>query len=95
MYASIKKKSCVVFTLLLWFISPGLFAQEQKIADSLAVIYQQNTLTDTAKFALLKNLTFNEVNDLNKALQYAEELIAGAELAKNDKYLGAGYFLKG
>ena len=81
--------------LFAWQVSPGVYAQEQKIADSLAVIYQQNTVTDTAKFALLKKLAFNEVNDLNKAIQYAEELIAGAELAKNDIYLGAGYFIKG
>jgi signal transduction histidine kinase len=78
-----------------WFILTGTFAQEQKIADSLARIYQQNTLTDTAKFELLRNLSFNENRDLNLSLKYAEELISLAEKSGNDKYLRVGYFLKG
>jgi signal transduction histidine kinase len=78
-----------------WFIGSSIFAQEQKIADSLARIYQQNTLTGKAKFELLVDLSFNETRDLKKGLKYAEELINLSERNRNDKYLRVGYFLKG
>jgi tetratricopeptide (TPR) repeat protein len=70
-------------------------AQDQRIADSLAQIYKQNTLTDTAKFQLLLDLSYNEIGDLHKAVKYAEELITGAQRAENNRYLRSGYFLKG
>ena len=73
---------------------PAVFAQDQKIADSLLIIYQQNQLTDTAKLSLLKKLAFHELN-LEKALQYSDELIAEASKAKDDKYLAAGLFISG
>ncbi|HEU4904046.1 MAG TPA: ATP-binding protein [Flavisolibacter sp.] len=86
------------FALLLgcfWMNVSGILAQDQKIADSLAQIYQQNILTDTAKLKLLGNLSFNEITDLKKGLGYAEELIKLAGQAGNKKYLRIGYFLKG
>ena len=54
------------------FITAGVFAQDQRVADSLARIYQQNILADTAKFKLLTELSFNETRDLKKGLKYAE-----------------------
>lgn len=79
----------------LWLIVPGAFAQEQKIADSLSHIHQQNTRTGKEKYELLKELSFHEVRDLKKGLKYAEELISLSEQTGNDTYLRAGYFLKG
>ena len=76
------------------FITSRVFAQDQRKADSLAVIYEKNTLTDTAKFKLLQELSFYEP-DSKKGLKYAEELITLSEQAGNNKYLRAGYFLKG
>ena len=73
----------------------GVFAQEQKIADSLYPIYLKNTLNDTARLQLLVDLSFNEVRDLRKALKYADELINLSQETGNNKYLRAGYFLKG
>jgi signal transduction histidine kinase len=70
-------------------------AQDQKIADSLVKIYQQDVLKDTAKLDLLLNLSFNETHDLSLALRYAEELISQSAEAENNRYLHAGYFLKG
>ncbi|MCW3109331.1 MAG: hypothetical protein JWQ09_3837 [Segetibacter sp.] len=78
-----------------WFIISGVFAQDQKVADSLARIYQQNTLSDTAKFELLTELSFNETRDLKKGLKYAEELINQSKQAGRNNYLRRGYFLKG
>ncbi|MBZ5855516.1 adenylate/guanylate cyclase domain-containing protein [Flavihumibacter profundi] len=69
--------------------------QDQKVADSLAIIYQQDTLKDTAKLALLRDLSFNEIKDLNLALKYAEELISLASINGNNLYLHSGYLQKG
>jgi two-component system, NtrC family, sensor kinase len=77
------------------FIVNCVFAQEQKIADSLVLIYQQDTLTGTAKFELLRDLSFNEIRDLKKGLVYAEELISLSEQTGDANYLRVGYFLKG
>src|SRR5215203_2873276 len=71
-----------------------VYTQDQRKADSLAVIYEKNTLTDTAKFKLLQELSFYEP-DSKKGLKYAEELITLSEQAGNNTYLRAGYFLKG
>ncbi|MEO5783722.1 MAG: tetratricopeptide repeat protein [Ginsengibacter sp.] len=72
-----------------------VFGQDQKVADSLAIIYQQKSLADSVKFKLLTNLSFNETRDLKKGLQYAEDLISLSDKTGNNKYLRSGYFLKG
>lgn len=69
--------------------------QDQRIADSLAIIYREGNVTDTAKLELLRNLSFNEVNDLELSLQYAEELINLSIVLGNSEYLFHGYQQKG
>ncbi len=56
-------------------ITLNVSAQDQKLADSLARIYHEDNLTDTAKLELLRQLSFNEVHDFKLSLRYAEELI--------------------
>ncbi len=82
---------------LLFFLFPfcSVYCQDQKIADSLERIYEQNTLKDTAKLELLRNLSFNEMRNLNLSIRYSEELIRLAKQEGNDLYLHAGYFQKG
>ena len=88
------KISCAfVFSLFGMLLEPC--AQEQRIADSLSRIYDDNSLPDSARSELLLNLSFNENSDVNKALKYAEELIRLSHGTGNAKYLRAGYFLKG
>lgn len=70
-------------------------AQEQKVADSFLHIYRNKSLPDTAKLEVLKQLSFNEVNDYNQALQYANELIMLSIKLDNEKYLFDGYLQKG
>lgn len=65
------------------------------MADSLATIYHADALHDTARMELLLNLSFNETHNINLALQYAEELIALATEQQKNRYVYAGYFLKG
>ena len=91
----VHRKTHIFLSVFFWAVSPCVFAQEQKIADSLARIYHQNTLTDTAKFQLLKDLSFNETRNLKDGLRYAEELISLSAKANNYRYLRIGYFLKG
>ncbi len=87
----------------LFFLLTGIFsvffqnisAQDQKLADSLAIIYLQENLPDSAKLELLRNLSFNEMRDLSLGLRYAEELIDLSEKLGNDLYLYRGYLQKG
>ena len=57
-------------------------AQNQKIADSLVKIYQEDKLKDTAKLDLLRDLSFNETN-YKVALKYAEILFSQANGGEN------------
>ncbi|HEY2728117.1 MAG TPA: ATP-binding protein, partial [Parafilimonas sp.] len=94
MQSHLKKAYCLVFISCLFFMC-GAVAQEQRKADSLAKIYQQDTLTDTAKLSLLLDLSFNEIRDYKQGLKYAEDLISLSQQKGNNKYLRAGYFQKG
>jgi signal transduction histidine kinase len=91
---SITSKLCCLGWLL-FFTTISTSAQDQKIADSLARIYKANTVTGIAKLELLRQLSFNEVNNLRLALKYAEELISEATKEGDDKYIYHGYFQKG
>ncbi|TDE07196.1 tetratricopeptide repeat protein [Flavobacterium sandaracinum] len=86
----------ILFTVFfIFFQIPSIFAQNQKVADSLVKIYQQNNLTNSEKLELLRNLSFNEVTNLQLSMQYADELIALSKLEKNNLYLYRGYYQKG
>ena len=86
------------FFLLISFlclILPAAYSQDQRMADSLTIIYNEGMLNDTDKLELLRELSFNEVKDLNLSLKYAEELINLSIKTGNNKFLHSGYFLKG
>ena len=78
-----------------YFFSISIVAQDQQIADSLAKIYQADTIRGEARLELLRNLSFNELNDYKIGLQYAEELIRLSEEDGNYEYLSQGYYQKG
>ena len=87
-------KVCCITGFFILFL-PGLQAQEQSVADSLKTIYNKTDAADTTRLELLRNLAFNEVRNLQLALQYAEELIQLAGKLNNPKYLYRGYLQKG
>ncbi|HEY4618141.1 MAG TPA: adenylate/guanylate cyclase domain-containing protein [Flavobacterium sp.] len=91
--------SCIKYSfkicLFLFFFQLTILAQEQKVADSLVKIYREGNLGNTEKLELLRNLAFNEVNNLDLSLKYAEELIALSKSENNYLYLHRGYFQKG
>lgn len=90
-----KKIACYLLTVFFYFFTYIVSAQDQRVADSLAKIYQQNTLKDVAKLELLRNLSFNESNNYKLALQYAEELIKLSGESGNNIYICHGYYQKG
>ena len=92
---SFNGKACYLLMGFLFFVIQPIAGQDQKVADSLKRIYQQNILEDSAKLELLRNLAFNESKDLNLAVQYAEELISLSTRLGNNVYLYRGYFQKG
>jgi class 3 adenylate cyclase len=92
---SFKENACYFLVGFLCFFSHHVPGQDQKLADSLAVIYQADALEDTAKLELLRNLSFNESKDLELSLRYAEELIELSKKLDNNLYLYRGYFQKG
>lgn len=87
---------CSVALCFLFFLLPTALAQEQRVADSLKQIYQSGKfLSSSEKMELLRNLSFNEVNNSALGMKYAEELIALATAEKNYLYLNRGYYQKG
>ena len=90
-----KGRVCFLLISFLCLILSGVYSQDQKVADSLAFIYNKGKLNDTVRLELLRQLSFNEVKDLNLSLKYAEELINLSIKTKNNKFLHSGYFQKG
>ncbi len=70
-------------------------SQDQKLVDSLTIIYQQGKLESTEKLELLRNLSFHSANDLELSLSYADELISLSDQENNFLYLYRGYSQKG
>ncbi len=91
----LKGKVCFLLINFLCLIFPVVYSQDQKVADSLKIIYNEGMLNDTVRLELLRQLSFHEVKDLNLSLKYAEELINLALKTGNNKYLHSGYFQKG
>jgi signal transduction histidine kinase len=90
-----KRKACFIITGFFYFIIHSVSGQDQKLADSLARIYQNSQLADTARMELLRKLAYNEVRDLKLGLKYADELISLSAQKGNDLYLFRGYQNKG
>lgn len=94
MFLNHKQACCLVISLFLTFYTSCL-GQDQRIADSLTLVYKKNVLKGTEKLELLRNLAFNEQNDTKLALRYAEELIQLSTALNDDLYLYRGYLQKG
>ena len=77
------------------FIAGTLLGQNQRKADSLRPVYLADSLIGVAKMELLRELAFNEINNPELALYYANQLIALAEEMQDPIYLYRGYLQKG
>jgi two-component system, NtrC family, sensor kinase len=91
----LKGKGYFLLIGFLCLILHAVYSQDQKVADSLKIVYNEGMLNDTGRLELLRQLSFNEVKDLNLSLKYAEELINLSIKTGNNKFLHSGYFQKG
>jgi len=91
----LKEKAYCLLMGFFYFSCYFSYAQDQREADRLAIIYQEGNLEGVAKMELLKNLAFNELKNPDLSLKYAEELIDLASKANNSDYLFTGYLRKG
>ncbi len=91
------KKGAYLYLSLLFLVGHplALSGQRQQIADSLRPVYLADTLRGTDRMEVLRELAYNEMNDPDQALDYAEELIDLAKAADNLEYLYLGYLHKG
>lgn len=87
----IKRSFLIIFCLQLYQTT----AQNQQVVDSLKIIYEANDLSGTEKMELLRNLSFNEINDIKLSLKYANELIKLSKKDNNYIYLHRGYLQQG
>jgi adenylate cyclase len=86
------------YSLLMGFLCLNisfLNGQDQRVADSLSIIYQENRLEGVEKLELLRELSFNELNDIERSLVYIEEMIALSKSLNNQEFLYSGYLQKG
>lgn len=88
------RTSFFLSVLSLFWIVVGR-AQVRELQDSLRAVYDADTLRGEARMDLLNQLAFNEAENPERALQYANELINLAKTAGNSEKLGAGYLQKG
>lgn len=87
-------KFCLILCCLP-FHGSGVLAQDQRVADSLGIIYKEGRLAGNEKLELLRNLSFNELHNPALSLRYAEKLIGLAHGEDNQLYLHRGYLQKG
>ena len=90
-----KRQAYVTLVIMLCLSISSVYAQDQKLADSLKIIYNEGTLSDSERLVILRKLSFNEIEDLNLSLNYAEELIDLAQKTGDKAALHSGYYQKG
>ena len=88
-------RTSLFLSVLSLFCIVGVHAQMGELQDSLRAIYDAGTLKGEARMDLLNQLAFNEAENPELALKYANELIILAKTAGNIEKLGAGYLQKG
>ena len=91
----IQKKAYYFVIGLFCIVNQFIWSQDQRVADSLSLIYKEGKLEGNAKIELLLKLSFNEINDFQKSIKYADELIALSYEEENYKSLSNGYLIKG
>ena len=65
--------------------------QDQRIADSLKIVYENDKLQGEDLLKLLQDLSFHENRDVQLRQKYARELIQRAEAANNKSFIYSGY----
>ena len=89
------KKALWLLLGFFYFFCQTVCAQDQKVADSLSVLYHNNAIEGEEKLELLRDLAFHENENPKLALEYAEELIRLSQVENNQEYLYSGFLQKG
>ena len=87
----LKRKAYYLLIGFIYVIAFSVQSQDQRKADSLKQDYLDDKLEGEEKLKLLRGLAFNEINDLELAILYADELISYSKLLGNKNYLYSGY----
>ena len=88
-------RQSLIIVILILLTGATLNAQNQRIADSLKLVYASDTLNDADRLKVLNGLAFNEINDMPLALSYAEEMVQLSSKLDSLGWLGNGVFAKG
>ena len=91
----LKSKAYYFIIGLFFFVSNIMSGQDQKIVDSLLNVYKEGKLKGLERLKLLRDLSFNEKNDLDASIKYAEQLIAFSIQENNYLFIHEGYLQKG
>ncbi len=89
-------KTLLNVILLLFFVTLSFrsYNQDQSIADSLKIIFNEGTFPDSLHFKILDEIAFNE-NNPDESIYYANLLISKATDEQNLEWLRMGHFEKG
>ncbi len=76
-----------------YFVINVTFGQDQKLADSLVVLYNSGSYEED-ELVILANIAIEETN-LDKKMEFSDLLISKASMAPSYNYLYQGYLQKG
>ena len=88
------KKKAYLTLGLFFLLYSSTYSQNQRIADSLEIIYLKGNLEDQERLKILEDLAISSSNPENK-LKYSEEIIQIAQLVDSIDYLFRGLLQKG
>jgi class 3 adenylate cyclase len=71
-----------------------VYTQNQQLADSLEMVYNQGGFEEKDRLEILKNLAFNQQNP-EVSLRYSEELLKRAQKIDSTDYILAGWLQQG
>lgn len=82
--------------LLVFNLGMGyVHGQDQRVADSLKMVYENSDLQGEERLKILGDLAFYENRDVKLRQEYARELIEQAEQADNKAFIYSGYLQLG
>lgn len=91
-----ESKYFITLSLIIFLLfTSSVFTQNQKKADSLLQEFNSKVFEGEERMDILQKLAFNELNDMDAALRYSDELILLATSENNYHYLYEGYLNRG
>ncbi|NNF20300.1 MAG: hypothetical protein HKN67_00020, partial [Saprospiraceae bacterium] len=76
--------------MLTFYVTASLFGQNQRLADSLEIVYNSGNYEASEKLAILKNIVANKA-DVAEAISYANILLSEAQALDSVYYIISAY----